>query len=181
MWYELYSWMEAITGKNFDYTEELSKMDDDFVFVNPFLWSIKFDDVIDGLAEAVDVIVKHADELPATLPTAIELKASIVALITESLVSILDKIKLKLNIHVDSLSSFDDLLNHKTALCGLITLLNDNEIETIHQQNMLMDLNDECNNVITDIFNISIEDLYILQTNIQTIKQEYSDNIDDEN
>ena len=41
---------------------------------------------------------------------------------------------------------------------------------------MLNDLNDECNNVITDSFNIGIEDLYVLQTNIQTIRQEYFDN-----
>lgn len=176
MWYEFYSWLEAITGKNYDYSEELSELDSDAIFVNPFIWSTQFDNIIDGLTEAVDVIVKHADELPATLPTAIELKAELVASFVDSLTNTLGRIKSKLDIHIDSPTSFDDLVNHKTALCGLITLLNENDVEMINQKDMLNDLNDECNNVITDSFNIGIEDLYILQTNIQTIRQEYFDN-----
>ena len=41
---------------------------------------------------------------------------------------------------------------------------------------MLIDLKDECNNVIIDSFDIEIDDLYMLQTNIQTLRQGYDYN-----
>lgn len=173
MWYELYSWLESITGKDYDYSDELKELDSVEVFINPYIWSIDFDKIVDALVESINIITTYSDEIPSTLPTDSELKAELVSTTMDALTNTIEHIKNKLDIHIDSPSSFDDLINVKTALCGLIILLVDYDIDMIHKNDSLSELNDECNNAIVDILNITDDDLYILQTNIQTIRQEY--------
>lgn len=180
MWYELLSWLETRSGKDFDFSDVMSTLTLKDAIMSPYIWSIRFDDVIDGLEESLEILNEFSDELPSTLPDITDIRTALISEISIGLNSSINEIVKSLNMFVARSESFDDLVNQKNAMIGLIIMLSDHNVKQVKDDDMLTDLDNECGNVLIDTFNINVDDLFIIQDNIMSMKETFRDEVEND-
>jgi hypothetical protein len=180
MFQEAYTWLERYSGVSYDFREDISEISSNVIFIDPFEWMTSFNNILENLSNATDIIDEFGDYLPDELPNKSELKKLIVEDVISKLVNVVNNIKRKLNLEITDFGSYDQLVNQSIALNDLVTMIIQNTMEDIIKKDMFEKYEEENDNSWEDMLNIHKNDLSNMHFTVSSIRQDYFDSLDDE-
>lgn len=180
MFQELYLWLEQYTGVSYDFRDDVLKISAESIFIEPYEWSVNVKDILTKLNDVNDTIDEYGDELPDSYPDKNKLKKFITENVIGWIVDIVNSIKKQLNIEVTEISDYDDLLSQCSSLVDFIQLINNNNIKdgSITDKDF-EEFNEEHNEILTETFHISKNDIPSIQATISTIKENFYDSLEE--
>lgn len=180
MWEEIYLWLEQYSGVSYNFQEDVSKISDNSIFIEPYEWNVNVNDMIEKLSDVWDVIDEYGDDLPDEFPN----KRSLKKFITENVIGwisgVINKVKRQLRIDQMDINDYDDLINQSIALSEFVQMMIEYPINEILEKNMFETFDEEHSNIMTETFNISRNDISSMHVDISSIRESYFDSVDDE-
>lgn len=175
---EIYIWLESYAGVAFDFSEDFDTIKGDTIFIEPYLWIITINEILEHLGEAVDCIEKYGDDLPDDMPRKKDLKKFVTMSILSSILTNLNSIKKKLNIEEIDINNFDTLVRHVETMHDLVAMLTENPIEDVLKNRMFEKHEEENDDSFYELFEISKNDIPNMSFTVNSIRDAYLENLD---
>jgi len=180
MWNEIYLWLEQYSGVSYDFQGDISQISENSIFIEPFEWSVNVNDILEKLSDVWDIIDEYGDDLPDDFPN----KSSLKKFITENVIGwvsgVINNVKRQLKIDQTDITSYDDLVNQSTVLSDFIRMMIENSIDKILEENLFEKCDEDFNNILTETFNVSRNDIPSMHIEISSIRECFFDSLDDD-
>lgn len=184
MWPEIYNFFEQYAGVSYNFVEDLAELDDEAIFIEPYEWQTKKDNILENLQEALDCIDEYGQYLGEDMPSKQDLKKLVASYVLQALVNDLNSIKKKLNIEINDISSFDDLENQLYVISMLVEMLVNNNLDTLLSENLfntyIVEDEEEDDNEFVTVLGLSPNDVPNLSFTVVSIREEYYSSLNDD-
>lgn len=179
MWdQEIYIWLESYAGVTFDFSDDFEIIKGDTIFIEPYLWIITINEILEHLEEAVGCIEKYGDDLPDDMPRKKDLKKFVTMSVLSSILTNLNSIKKKLNIEEVDINNFDTLIRHVETMHDLVVMLTENPIEDVLKNRMFEKHEEENDESFYELFEISKNDIPNMSFTVNSIRDAYLESLD---
>jgi hypothetical protein len=136
--------------------------------------------MIDDLSDIYDVISEHTIEIPDDLPDGETMKKMFAEKILGSMKDSLNDTKRQLHINPHSIAKYDVLIKEIETMYDLITLLSQNDKDTIINDRLFDKYNKDNDDAFIEYFDIESSDLSIMHDIVSSVIEEFgSDDADD--
>ena len=174
-WEDLYTWIESYAGVSYDLTDLILALSGDTIFLYPTTWRNFLSILLERLNEMIDVINENYRNLPEDAPPRDTLKTDITSMVLTNIVEIVNDVKQKLGIEPSDIRRFVVLEKHVDALCDLIRALSENSLEKLMKDEWFDEYENDNDDFLTMVFQISKNDLPSMQFAINDIRQMYEE------
>lgn len=180
-WDAIYSWLDSYCGSTYDLHEELQTLKNpNFVFLDTTTWKLLMAKMIDDLSDIYDIISDHLIEIPDYLPDGETMKKMFAEQIIGAMKDSLNDTKRQLHINPHSIAKYDVLIKEIETMYDLITLLSQNDKDTIINDRLFDKYNEENDNAFIEYFDIASNDLSTMHDIVSSVIEEFgSDDTDD--
>lgn len=174
---EIHNWLESRTGVPYDFSDEFNKIRGDVIFNNPDSWRLAVSMIVYSANECLDEIDNNKYDIPDDLPSAMEMKKIISESVLESFRIILEYICRTLNMTQPTINSYDSLTLYTSTLYELVSLLTQNDIDTIMSKDLYNKHEKAYDHTFANVLSVESSDLsnmsYIINSIIMTDDEEY--------
>lgn len=179
LWQLMYVWLDSYSGCEYNIDDEINILKDpNIAFINPLSWKLTCESIIDALSDVFDVIDEHETLIPDDLPSANKMKQMFREKFVSAVADSLNDIKRQLHIEQKDISDHRLLSYHVDVMYDLIKMLSTNTIESILDERMFDIYNEENDNALSDLFDISANDLTNMHYTVNSVIEEA--NLDEE-
>lgn len=122
MWTEFYIWIERYAGVSYDLQSEFSMLTKYLIFVDPYEWKIRIDNIIQHTNDVIDTIDQFGDDIPDYLPDSKSMKRIFTENVVEQLLFVVNNVKRMINLEEVDITNYDILVNQVQTLSDLIKM-----------------------------------------------------------
>lgn len=176
MWEEIYIWIESYAGCSYDVDKELEFIkDNDKPFTETIEWKLVNEQLIDQLSEIFDIINEYGSLIPDNLPDEDKMKQAFASKILLGMLEGINGVKRQLHIQQVDINDYNVLLKHVDVLFDLISMMKENNLDTIIEKGMFDKYNEENEDDFTDLLGLTSSDVSNIYYTIASVNEDDED------
>lgn len=179
-WETLFSWIEQKAGVSYDLNEDISEIDGDIAFTEPFFWQIKISFIIEDMDNMLSIVEEYRNELTEDLPSKDKILKGIENEYVRKLAANINKVKCQLGMTMTPINDAEDVLTNVGALFELISTLSAMPIDSLQNREWFDKYDEMSDNALTEVLRLHKNDLVDIHQTIETILESSSDDDDDD-
>lgn len=183
MWPEIYNFFEQYAGVSYNFVEDLQKLNDNLIFIEPYEWQSDKDNILENLQDALDCIEEYGQFLGEDMPNKSDLKKIVASYVLSELMKNLNSIKKTLNIEEGDISTFDELENQLFVVGMLVEMLVNNSLDTLLAENLFdtyLTEEEDDDNPFVDVLGLHKNDVPNLSFTVTSIREDYFESLNED-
>ena len=181
-WEAIFNWLEQKAGVSFDLSDDLSEINGDVAFDEPYFWQMKIAFILEDMDSAIETVDENHNELTEDLPPRDKLKKGIENEYVRKLAENINAVKKQLGMAITPINDAEDVSINASALYELISTLKVFDIGALQTREWFDKYDEMTDNVLTEVLELHKNDLPDIHETIESIVEslKYNDDDDDD-